>query len=136
MCVCGMCLWCVRVRVCGVCGMCNPCLFTGEFSLLSACLPGTHYVPDQVVLTLRGLPASASPMLRLKACAASMTGLIFLLSSPFFLSFSLSFLLLFLLLLLLSETGSFSSPGCQRTHYVDQAGFELRDLPASTSLEL
>jgi hypothetical protein len=28
------------------------------------------------------------------------------------------------------------SPGCSGTHYVDQAGLELRDLPASASLLL
>jgi hypothetical protein len=28
---------------------------------------------------------------------------------------------------------SLCSPGCPRTHYVDQAGLELRNLPASAS---
>jgi hypothetical protein len=32
-----------------------------------------------------------------------------------------------------SRQGSLCSPGCPRTHSVDQAGLELRNLPASTS---
>jgi hypothetical protein len=31
------------------------------------------------------------------------------------------------------ETGFLSSPGCPGTHFVDQAGLELRNLPASAS---
>jgi hypothetical protein len=31
------------------------------------------------------------------------------------------------------ETGFLCSPGCPGTHFVDQAGFELRNPPASAS---
>ena len=31
------------------------------------------------------------------------------------------------------ETGFLCSPGCAGTHFVDQAGLELRNLPASAS---
>ena len=31
------------------------------------------------------------------------------------------------------ETGSLYTPACSRTHYVDLAGLEFRDLPASAS---
>jgi hypothetical protein len=31
------------------------------------------------------------------------------------------------------ETGFLCSPGCPGTHFVDQAGLELRNLPASAS---
>jgi hypothetical protein len=34
------------------------------------------------------------------------------------------------------KTVSLCSPGCPRTHFVDQAGLELRNLPASASREL
>jgi hypothetical protein len=34
------------------------------------------------------------------------------------------------------ETVSLCNPGCPRTHSVDQASFELRDLPASVGLVL
>jgi hypothetical protein len=49
------------------------------------------------------------------------------------------FILLLLLLLLLFfvfcffETGFLYSPGCPGTHFVDQAGLELRNPPASAS---
>ena len=33
----------------------------------------------------------------------------------------------------LSRLGSLYIPGCPRTHSIDQAGFDLRDLPASAS---
>jgi hypothetical protein len=39
-----------------------------------------------------------------------------------------------LFLFLFFETGfSLCSPGCPGTHFVDQAGLELRNLPASAS---
>jgi hypothetical protein len=44
-----------------------------------------------------------------------------------FLFFVCSFVFLF------SETGFLCSPGCPGTHFVDQAGLELRNLPASAS---
>ena len=42
-------------------------------------------------------------------------------------------LLLLLLLLLFRDRVSLYSPGCPGTHSVDQAGFELRNPPASAS---
>jgi hypothetical protein len=44
------------------------CLFRDRVSLCSPGCPGTHFV-DQAVLKLRNLPASASQVLGLKACA-------------------------------------------------------------------
>jgi hypothetical protein len=44
---------------------------------------------------------------------------------------SLTFLLL--LLLFFQDSISLCSPGCPRTHSVDQAGLELRNPPASAS---
>jgi hypothetical protein len=41
--------------------------------------------------------------------------------------------ILFACFVLLFETGFLCSLGCLGTHSVDQAGFELRDLPASPS---
>jgi hypothetical protein len=38
-----------------------------------------------------------------------------------------------LFLFLFFETGFLYSPGCPRTHFVDQAGLELRNPPASAS---
>ena len=44
-----------------------------------------------------------------------------------------SFLLFLLLLLLFWGRVSLCSPGCPGTHFVDQSGLELRNLPASAS---
>jgi hypothetical protein len=41
--------------------------------------------------------------------------------------------LLLLLLLLFQDRVSLYSPGCPGTHFVDQAGLELRNPPASAS---
>jgi hypothetical protein len=46
------------------------CLFQDRVSLCSPGCPGTHFV-DQAVLELRNLPASASRVLGLKACATT-----------------------------------------------------------------
>ena len=40
---------------------------------------------------------------------------------------------LFCLVLFLRDRVSLYSPGCPGTHFVDQAGLELRNLPASAS---
>jgi hypothetical protein len=45
----------------------------------------------------------------------------------------LFFVLLLLLLLFFGDRVSLCSPGCPGTHSVDQAGLELRNLPASAS---
>jgi hypothetical protein len=42
-------------------------------------------------------------------------------------------LFIYLFIYLFFETGFLYSPGCPGTHFVDQAGLELRNLPASTS---
>jgi hypothetical protein len=39
----------------------------------------------------------------------------------------------FVLFLFFRDRVSLYSPGCPGTHFVDQAGFELRNLPASAS---
>jgi hypothetical protein len=39
----------------------------------------------------------------------------------------------FLFLLVFRDRVSLCSPGCPGTHFVDQAGLELRNLPASAS---
>jgi hypothetical protein len=43
------------------------------------------------------------------------------------------FLFSFFLFLVFRDRDSLYSPGCPRTHFVDQAGLELRNLPASAS---
>jgi hypothetical protein len=43
------------------------------------------------------------------------------------------FVCLFVCLFWFFETGFLYSPGCPGTHFVDQAGLELRDPPASAS---
>jgi hypothetical protein len=60
-----VCIWFVCLFV---------CLFRGRVSLCSRGCPGTHSV-DQAGLELRNLPASASRVLRLKACT-TMPGLV------------------------------------------------------------
>jgi hypothetical protein len=49
------------------------CFFETGFPLCSPDYPGTHSV-DQAGLKLRNLPASASPVLGLKACATTPSG--------------------------------------------------------------
>jgi hypothetical protein len=52
----------------------------------------------------------------------------------FFLSFFFVFVFLFLFLLLFfQDRVSLYSPGCPGTHFVDQAGLELRNPPAFAS---
>jgi hypothetical protein len=43
------------------------------------------------------------------------------------------FLSFFLFFLVFRDRVSLCSPGCPGTHFVDQAGLELRNLPASAS---
>jgi hypothetical protein len=43
------------------------------------------------------------------------------------------FLFFFVFFLVFRDRVSLYSPGCPGTHFVDQAGFELRDPPASAS---
>jgi hypothetical protein len=43
------------------------------------------------------------------------------------------FLFCFVLFLFFRDRVSLYSPGCPGTHFVDQAGLELRNLPASAS---
>jgi hypothetical protein len=74
----------------------------------------------KTVAELRDPPASASQVLGLKACST-----IALLSFVFF--FFLFFFLVF------QDRVSLYSPGCPGTHFVDQAGLELRNTPASAS---
>jgi hypothetical protein len=57
------------------CFVCCCFVFRDRFSLYNPGCPGTHFV-DQAGLKLRNLPASASRVLGLKACA-TMTGLCF-----------------------------------------------------------
>jgi hypothetical protein len=47
--------------------------------------------------------------------------------------FCLFFVFCFLLLLFFQDRVSLDSPGCPGTHSIDQAGLELRNLPASAS---
>jgi hypothetical protein len=83
--------------------------FQDRVSLCSSGYPGTHSV-DQAGLELRNLPASASRVLGLKACATT-------LDSCF----------------VFWDWVSLCIPGCSGTHFVDQDGLELRNLPASAS---
>jgi hypothetical protein len=46
------------------------------------------------------------------------------------------FVCLFVCLLVFQDRVSLYSPGCPGTHFVDQAGLELRNPPASASREL
>jgi hypothetical protein len=67
----------VFVFVCFVllfCLTCFVCFFRDRVSLCSPGCPGTHSV-DQAGLELRNLPASASQVLGLKACATMLGGL-------------------------------------------------------------
>jgi hypothetical protein len=48
-------------------------------------------------------------------------------------SFTLSLLICFSFFLFVWDRVSLYSPGCPGTHFVDQAGLELRNLPASAS---
>jgi hypothetical protein len=47
--------------------------------------------------------------------------------------FGLSFFFFFFLVLLFQDRVSLYSPGCPGTHFVDQVGLKLRNLPASAS---
>jgi hypothetical protein len=49
------------------------------------------------------------------------------------LPFSLSLFFLFVCFIVFRDRVSLCSPGCPGTHSVDQAGLELRNLPASAS---
>jgi hypothetical protein len=80
-------------------------VFQDRVSLYSPGCPGTHFV-DQAGLKLRNLPASASQVLGLKACAIT-PGLLFCCYSAEYLCFS---------------------SGCPGTHSVEQAGLELTEL--------
>jgi hypothetical protein len=53
--------------------VCLFVVFRGSVSLYSSGCPGTHFV-DQAGLEIRNLPASASQMLGLKACATTTAG--------------------------------------------------------------
>jgi hypothetical protein len=107
--------------------------FQDRVSLCSPGCPGTHSV-DQASLELRNPPASASQVLGLKACATTarlpVTVLIFVLFC-----FVFCFLFCFILFCFRDRV-SLCSLGCPGTHSVDQAGLELRNLPASASLGL
>ena len=89
--------------------------FRDRVSLYSPGCSGTHFV-DQAGLELRNLPASASQVLGLKACA----------TTPGFFFF-------FFFFLVFQDRVSLCSPGCPGTHFVDQAGLKLRNPPVSTS---
>jgi hypothetical protein len=43
------------------------------------------------------------------------------------------YLFIYLFILVFRDRVSLYSPGCPGTHFVDQAGLELRNLPASAS---
>jgi hypothetical protein len=92
-------------------------VFRDRVSLYSPGCPGTHFV-DQAGLELRNLPASASQVLGLKACATTARHIIY-----FYDFFCLFF----------RDRVSLCSPGCPGTYSVDQAGLELRNPPASAS---
>jgi hypothetical protein len=53
-----------------------------------------------------------------------------LLSFPFYFIYLSIYLFIYLFIF---ETGFLCSPGCPGTHFVDQAGLEFRNLPASAS---
>ena len=94
-------------------------VFRDRVSLYSPGCPGTQVV-DQAVLELRNLPASASQVLGLKACA-SMPG-----ETQFF-------VVVVVFVFVFRDRVSLCSPGCSGTHPVDQAGLKLRNPPASAS---
>jgi hypothetical protein len=95
-------------------------VFRDRVSLCSPGYPGTHSV-DQIGLELRNPPASASRVLGLKTCTAMPGSFLFVCLFGFF------------LFLFFRDRVSLYSPGCPRTHFVDQAGLELRNPPASAS---
>jgi hypothetical protein len=73
---------------------------------------------------------------RISQCSMvhSAAGAIRMSVTPFFLSFLsffLSFFFFFKDLFVFQDRVSLCSPGCPRTHSVDQAGLKLRNLPAS-----
>ena len=98
--------------------------FQDRVSLFSPGCPETHSV-DQTGLKLRNLPASASRMLGLKAYATT--------PGSFFSFLPVLVFCLFVCFLVFRDRVSLYSPGCPGTHFVDQAGLELRNLPASAS---
>jgi hypothetical protein len=96
--------------------------FQDRVSLCSPGCPKIHSV-DQAGLELRDPPASASPVLGLKACTTT---------AWLFLGFCLVGFFVFVFVFVFDRV-SLYSPGCSGTHSVDQAGLELRDPPASAS---
>jgi hypothetical protein len=99
-------------------------VFLNRVSLYSPGCPRTHSV-DQAGRELRNLPASASQVLGLKACATTAQ----------LLRVFGWFGLVWFGLVWFFETGFLSvySPGCPGTGFVDQAGLEHRNPPASAS---
>jgi hypothetical protein len=99
--------------------------------------PGTCFV-DQAYFELRILPASASQVLGLKAYTTTWQQFCFVFTNYSAISLDSVFKLFFKLLVLcvlFFEIG-FSlcnSLGCPGSHFVDQAGLELRDSFASAS---
>jgi hypothetical protein len=94
--------------------------FRDRVSLCSPDCPGTYSVA-QAGLELRNPPASASQVLGLKSCATTARhGLNFCLFVCF-------------LFFVFRDRDSLYSSGCPGTHFVDQAGLKLRNLPASAS---
>jgi hypothetical protein len=105
-------------------------VFRDRVSLYSPGCPGTHFV-DQAGLELRNLLASFVLFPSLHSPPELLPAL-----SIFLLSFNkilLKLLFLFFCFCFYQDRVSLYIPGCPGTHFVDQAGLELRNPPASAS---
>jgi hypothetical protein len=98
-------------------------VFRDRVSLCSPGCPEAHSV-DQAGLKLRNPSASVSQVLGLKACTTTAQKLVY-----FFVCLVFCFVLFF------QDRVSLCSPGCPGAHFVDQAGLELRNPPASAGIK-
>jgi hypothetical protein len=100
-------------------------LFRDRVSLCSLGCPGTHFV-DQASLELRKSTCLCLLSAGIKGmchhCPAKTN------------SFVVFVVVVVLFVCLFRDRVSLCSPGCPGTHFVDQAGLKLRNLPASASL--
>jgi hypothetical protein len=103
------------------CCCCCCCFFRDTVSLYSPGCPGTHFV-DQADLKLRNLPASASRVLGLKACATT---------PGRFCPFMVDFLGIVLHLLEAFSVALFLWMCCPWSHSKDQAPFTQASLRTS-----